>query len=130
MARCQKLRRKKRTVCAGDLDTLIDIQCRALDDGFDDPEETESFTTVDSPWAMVETLRGVFVVDSVNGGDIEATHRFTIRFPDTVTTGENWVLANNKRYRILDQQNFEERNEWLQILCTERGAVGMEAADA
>ena len=129
MPRCQKIRRKKRSVCIGDLDTEIAIQTRSLDDSLDG-QETEIFTTVFTAFAMMETLRGVFVVDQVSGGDIEATHAWTIRFPDEVVTGENWILVNSKRFRILDQENLEERNDWLKLLCTSRGSVDREAASA
>lgn len=129
MPRCVKLKRKHRQVCVGDLDTSIDIQGRSLDDDIDSVE-VEGFTTLFSPWAMVETLRGVFVVDGVNGGDIEATHRFTIRFPDSVISGENWILSKNQRYRILDQEDYEERGEFLAILCTKRGVDTQGASDA
>lgn len=130
MAICVKIRKKNRAVCAGDLNTLIGIQSRSLGDGFDDTEETEEFTTIFSPFAMLQTLRGVFVVDSVNGGDIEATHSFIIRFPETPISGENWILLNNKRLRILDQENLEEKNEWLKLLCTDRGDASKEASSA
>lgn len=130
MAICVRMRKKNRAVCAGDLDTLIDIQSRTLGDGFDDTEETEEFTTIFSPFAMLQTLRGVFVVGSVNGGDIEATHSFIIRFPETPISGENWILLNNKRLRILDQENLEEKNEWLKLLCTDRGDASKEASSA
>jgi head-tail adaptor len=120
VAKCQKLQRKNRKVCRGDLDTEIIVQTRATDTALND-NETQQFTTLISTDAMVETLRGVFVVDQVNGGDQEATHRFTIDFPDKEVSGENWVLSKSKRYRILDQQDYEESGEFLALMCTERG---------
>lgn len=130
MPKCVKIRRKHRQICIGDLDKVIDIQTRSLDDGFTVETETEKFTTIFSPWSMLETVKGIFIVDEVNGGDIEATHRFTIRFPDQTISGENWILFKNKRYSILDQQNFEELDEFLQLLCIEKGSKDRNAASA
>jgi len=130
MPKCVKIRRKHRQICIGDLDKIIDIQNRSLDDGFDNDTELEEFTTFLSPWSMLETVKGIFVVDEVNGGDIEVTHRFTIRFPDDAITGENWILFKEKRYSILSQQNFEELDEFLQLLCVEKGSKDRKAASA
>ena len=129
MPRCIKLKRKKTQVCIGDLDQVVAIQSRALSTGFNSGESA-TYTTVFSPWAMVETLKDIFIIDAVTGDEVEATHRFTIRFPDINVSGERWVLFDSKRYRIAGQTNLEERSEFLQLLCTQRGADDKEAANA
>jgi len=130
MPKCVKIRRKHRQICIGDLDKVIAIQDRSLDDGFDSETEVEEFTTLFSPWSMLETVKGIFVVDEVNGGDIEVTHRFTIRFPEEAITGEKWILFSDQRYSILSQENFEELSEFLQLLCVKKGSINRNAASA
>lgn len=130
MPKCEKIRRKHRQICIGDLDKFIEIQTRSLDDSLNTEAETEAFTTVLSLDSMLETVKGIFVVDLVNGGDIEATHRFTIRLPDIAISGENWILFKEKRYSILNQENFEELDEFLQLLCVQKGSTSRNAASA
>ena len=129
MPRCVKIRGKRRLVCIGDLDRTIAIQSRAAADGYDDGEDF-TFTTVFSPMAMLETLKNVFVVDLVNGNDIEATHGFSIVFPSQEISSDLWVLFNSQRYRIVGQENLDERSDFLRLLCTQRGSTTREAADA
>lgn len=130
MSKCVKLRRKKTQVCIGDLDTLIDIRTRSVDKSFGS-KEGMTFTTVFSPWAMVETPKDLFIIDDVaTGREEQVTHRFTIRFPDQTVSAANWVRVGTTLYRILGQLNFENRGEFLQIPCTERGAQDKEASNA
>lgn len=129
MPRCQKIKAKRRQVCIGDLDRIIAIQTRGSDDSFE-AEESFTFTTVFSPFAMLETLKDVFIIDKVTGGDKQVTHAFTIIFPSQDVSGENWVFFNSTRYKILGQENLDERSEFLKLLCAVRGADDREAANA
>lgn len=129
MPKCIKIKRKHRQVCIGDLDEQIAIQTRASDDSFS-ADESFTFTTVLTPWAMVETLNNVFIVDEVTASDVQATHAFTIRVPSINISGEFWVLFKSKRYRIIDQVDLEERGEFLKLMCAVRGSNTRKAADA
>ena len=129
MPKCIKLKRKHRQVCIGDMDEIIAIQTRTADNSFG-AEESFTFNTTFSPFSMVETLKDVFIVDDVTGGDIQVTHGFTIRVPDDDVSGEFWVLFKDKRYRILGQEDLDERGEFLKLLCAVRGSDTKAAADA
>jgi len=129
MPKCIKLKRKHRQVCIGDRNEQIDLQTRASNNEFS-AKESFTFTTVLTPWAMVETLKNEFILDEVTGGDVQATHAFTIIVPSIAISGEFWVLFKSKRYRVLDQVDFEERGEYLKLMCTVRGSVTKAAADA
>ena len=129
MPTCVKIRGKRRQVCIGDLDKIIAIQSRATANAFDTGEDF-AFTTVFSPHAMIETLKNVFVIDEANSTEIEATHGFTIIFPSQTVSGALWVNFNSKRYRIVGQENLDERDEFLRLLCTQRGSDTREAANA
>ena len=130
MPKCVKIRRKKRQVCIGDLDTEITIRTRDLDDSIDSTDEVLSFTTVLTAWAMVETLKDVFIVDEVTGGDQPVSHRIVIRVPDITIDAANWVNFGSENYRILGQTDYDERGEFLELMCTVRGDDDREAADA
>lgn len=130
MPKCTRIRRKHRKVCIGDLDNQINVVRRSLSKGMDSKEEAVFVPVLANAWAKIETLRGVFVVDQVNGGDQEATHRFTIVFPEGIEiSGELWVQFDGKNYRILDQDDFEERHEFLDLMCTVRGDQTKDAAN-
>lgn len=125
---CKKIRRKSRSVCIGDMNTLIKLQNRNITPPlFGDPDFDEEFTDVAEVWAMVNTVSGKTVFDGVNT-DINVTHEIYIYYDATVTA-ETWVELNGKRLDIVPNgvENLEERDEFLKLTCTERGANTIEA---
>jgi len=129
MPRCVRLKRKHRKICIGDLNNVIDLQERTLTAPSSGVDATETFI-VDTPdvWAKIETVNGETIFDGTNT-DINVTHRITIRFLPGITA-ETWVLFNGERLDILDVQNFEERDEWLLLKCTNRGTTANAANEA
>ena len=120
MPTCVKIRGKRRQLCIGDLDRLIEIQIRGItapkNNNFD---YDESFLTSLQVFAMVETSRGVAIFDATN---IERllTHLFYIRFQPDLDIN-TWVNYNNVRYDILDVENLDERSEYILLRTTNRG---------
>jgi SPP1 family predicted phage head-tail adaptor len=118
--RCQKIRRSKRQVCVGDLDTEIILQDRAIqgvttaDVNFD-----ETFTPTATVWAMIETVAGATVFDSTNT-EVALTHRIYIRFDATVTA-ETWVEIYSDKYDIVTVENLDRRSEFMRLNCVIRG---------
>jgi SPP1 family predicted phage head-tail adaptor len=71
-------------------------------------------------WSAIKTTNGKIALDGV-GQDVNITHEFFIRFDDRVTS-ENFIQDEaGRRYRIVSVENYEERNEYLRLLTTERG---------
>ncbi len=127
MSRCTKIRRKKRKICIGDLDTEIILQNRVLTEPlFDSVDFDETFSTAATVLAMVNTVSGKTFFDGVNT-DINITHQIGIRFDATVTA-ETWIELNGNRIDILDVDNLEERGEWLILICVDRGLITKDAS--
>ncbi len=126
MPRCIKIRRKKRKICIGDLDTEIILQNRVLTEPlFDSVDFDETFNPVATVLAMVNTVSGKTFFDGVNT-DVNITHEIGIRFDATVTT-ETWIELNGNRIDILDVNNLEERGEWMLLTCVDRGSTSKNA---
>jgi SPP1 family predicted phage head-tail adaptor len=127
MASCKKLRRKKRQICLGDLDTQIILQNRVLTAPlFGTPDFDETFTTTDTVWAMVNTVSGKTFFDNTGVGT-NITHSVGIVF-DSSVTAETWIELDGNRLDILQKENLDERGEWLILTCVDRGAVAKNAS--
>lgn len=128
MAVCVTLSRKKRRPCIGDLEDLIILQDRDLTAVNMGVDATETFTEIETVYAKIETVRGLVIFDGVNT-ETNATHIFTIEFLAGITA-ETWVEFELRRFDILTPQDFEERHEFLELVCAERGAITNRAVDA
>lgn len=129
MAICSKIRRKKRQVCVGDLNTEIILQDRAITEPlFGDPDFDENFTDTATVWAAVNTVDGKTFFDGVST-DTNITHEIFIRYDATVTA-ETWIELGGQRIDILRVQNLEERNQFMKLICSDRGATSAEASKA
>lgn len=124
------LRRKHRTLCVGDLKDQIILHNRNIEEPvFGEVDATEDFNPIKSVWASVKTVSGKTFFSDVHG-DIAVTHEISIRYRDDVSA-ETWIeLGSGTRLKIVNTQNLEERNEWLVLLCSERGDKGLSAAQA
>ena len=122
MPKCSKIRRKKRQVCVGDLDTEITLQNRAITPPvFGSVDFTETFTDDGTIFAMVNTIDGKTFFDGVNTETV-ITHEIYIRFDSTVTS-ETWVELNIRRIDILRVENLDERSEYMKLTCVDRGQI-------
>ena len=120
MAKCQFIKRRHRKLCIGDLNTLIKLQSRSITEPlFGGTDFDEDFVDTGEVWAKVETVSGKTIFDGV-GSDIVVTHMITIRF-DSSVSNETWIELDGKRIDILNFEDWEERHEFLLLLCTNRG---------
>jgi SPP1 family predicted phage head-tail adaptor len=70
-------------------------------------------------WAAIETINGKITFDSV-GQDEVATHAFYIRFCD-VSSQKFVETSDGRKFRIINAEDYEERHEYVRLLCTDRG---------
>lgn len=129
MPRCQKIRRKKRQVCIGDLDTEIVLQDRQITEPlFGSPDFGEAFTATATVWAAVNTVSGKTYFDGVST-DINITHEILIRYDASVTT-ETWVSLGGRRIDILHAEDLDERGQFMKLLCSDSGVNSAAASKA
>jgi len=117
---CQRIKVKKKLVCAGDLSHRITIQTRdikAPSDGVDFNYDERAFIQT---WAMIETVNGLEDFDNINVAQ-NITHRFYIRFLAGLTEQE-WIIFKDRRYDILDIVNINEEDEFMKLECTNKGS--------
>jgi len=129
MAACDTKKRKDLRICSGDMDKLITVFIRSIlpPDG-DSVDFNEEFIEQRNIKAMVETTRGEAIFDGSNVlGDV--THKFTVRWQPNITF-ENFITFNNKRYKIVDVENQNERNQFYVIRANDRGDSSLEVNKA
>ncbi len=125
MAKCEKIRGKKRKVCIGDMNKLIDIQVRTLEPPSTAFDYDINLTTIDQVFAMIHTASGAISGEAFfDGSNVErfVTHMIYIRFRTDVTA-ETWIKFNDEFYDILNVENLDENNEFLLLKCNVRGSV-------
>lgn len=128
MAKCVKIKRKRRQLCIGDLDTEIVLQDRKIIAPTTTVDFSENFTEAAIVWAKMDTGRGKTAFDD-SEIETDITHEFSIRYLDGITA-ETWILFENRRFDIIDVEDMEERHEWLVLRCSERGPDSLAVNDA
>ena len=118
MAVCKKIRRSKRSPCVGDLRDEIIIHDRDITPPlFNTAEQTQAYTNSLTVWASVNTVRGKEIFSGTQLVGVK-THNILIRFLDTrEITQENVVEFKGNYFDVLEVQNFEGRDEWLELSC-------------
>lgn len=120
MTRCIHVAGKRRVICAGDLNKRITLQNRAIVPPiFGSSDFSESFDAGNDRWAAIKTVKGKTIFDGLNQRDREVTHEVFIRYDSTVTA-ETWISYNSRRFDIIDVEDFEERHEFMRLLCTDK----------
>lgn len=118
MPKCQKMQRKKRSACVGDLrDEVIlwdrDIKAPA----FGSAQQTQTYSNNLTVWASISTVRGKEIFNGTQLVGVK-THNIIIRFDSgRDITEENVVEFKGNYYDVLEVQNLEERDEWLELGC-------------
>lgn len=118
MARCSRVRLKKRRYCSGDLTKRITIQDRDWSATNIGQTGEEVFSNGRKVWAGVTTLTGATVFDGVN--DQVASHDFIIRFRTDINA-EDWILWRSERYDILRSEDVDGLHEFMKLRCNLRG---------
>lgn len=137
MSVCAYKRFKKTKLCTSDLSHRIEIQSRVVGGvPFGVTEPVAVFTTLHTVWAAIESVGGirsaggVQYFNKVNTAD-SPTDFFYVRYEAAISgleVSNNFILFNNKRFRILSIENIGRDNSTLVIQCTDRGEEGKEAA--
>lgn len=80
-------------------------------------ERTESFAKYANAWARIEPLNGRELEHArqING---EISHRVTIRYNSNVAV-KHRVVYDSRNFEINAVINPDERNRYLQLMCTE-----------
>jgi head-tail adaptor len=134
---CKRKRFIKTEICIGDLRNQIEIQERSLlAAGFDDNEPTESFTTIATVFAGIKTATNAnFNTALFNGVSLDqvTTHTFTISYDPTLKNlenGNNFILFNDRRFKILRRSINDENDIFIDLFCSERGLSSQSASEA
>ncbi len=86
----------------------------------------ESFVTVATVWAYIETKGGDTFFDGTNivkSKDIHFVIRFIsslLRFKTDITQ-EYWIEYNGNRFDITTVESYDERQDWMKLVCNIRG---------
>lgn len=137
MRNCDIKRIKATKLCRGDLKHLVEIQSRTLDpSGFDTNQPVETFTTIRQQWVAIETVsgvrHGVAKFARVNILD-DSTHLFWCFWDadlPAIENRNNFILHDNRRFKVLKIDNINELNTVVAIQTTERGDNTEEASKA
>lgn len=131
MPTLSRLKRARRRVCIGDLDSRVRVLHRSqvppvsgsVDAAFDfQPVATDGYV-----WARVETVGGKTVFDGV-ANDRRVTHEVTIRKLAGVTS-ESWVLTEaGERLDVVLAEDLDGRGEFLLLRCDARGSAAKAAS--
>ena len=117
---CDFIKSKPASICIGDLSSKIILQLRAITSPTGESVDfTETFTTAETVWARVDTVRGETVFDGTNT-ERDVTHRFYIRFISGITA-ETWIEWNDIKFDILDVENLQENDEFYLLRAAKRG---------
>lgn len=125
----QLQRARLRKVPIGDMRTPVKIhqaQILAPTAGVDMGRE---IAPVVEPWfCKVTTVTGVTLFDSSNIEQI-ITHDFQGRFNQDIS--RDMVIEHKGNYfRIISAENFEDKDQFMRLRCTERGAIAKEVNQA
>lgn len=124
MPKCQTIKRKRRNVCIGDLDSLITLENRDIQSpDFDTVDFDELFSAPNPPvWALLETVRGKTFFDGAST-EQDITHYVYINF-DVTVTAETWVkFEDGRRLDILRVENLDERSDYMLLHCQDKGST-------
>ena len=124
MPTLERLKRRRRRVCIGDLDSRVQIHHRSqvppvagsVDAAFAfQPVSGDGYV-----WARVETAGGRTVFDGV-AADRRVTHTVTIRKLAGVGSSSWVLLADGTRLDVVLAEALDERGEFVLLHCDARG---------
>lgn len=125
MTECKKIRIYHRSLCAGDLDRKIAIKTRTTPGMTTSAGIDQDFDTTNSVWSALKTTKGRSMFYTTNL-DKAVSHVFYIRYIDGLTQ-ESWIDYGGELYDIIDIDNYDERDEWMALMCNVRGEDDVEA---
>jgi len=122
---CKRVNIYKKNICIGDLNKQIQIDIKSLTAPETNFDYGQSFSGTKTVWAAVQTTNGVEIFDGVNIVGT-ASHLFYIRYDSDITFA-NYLEYSNEKYKILETENLNQRNEFLLLKCVLRGNESYEA---
>jgi SPP1 family predicted phage head-tail adaptor len=97
---------------------------------FGDTNYTEDFDRkVKEIWAAIKTVTGKVIFDGVST-DISISHEIFIRWDSGITSENGIELSDGRLLDIINVEDFEERQEFLRLMCSIRGDKTLEASHA
>lgn len=125
MPSLERMKRKRRRVCIGDLDSRVRVLHRSqvppVSGSADAAFAFQSVALDGYVWAMIETSGGRTVFDGV-ANDRRVTHVVTIRNLSGVTSASWVLLEDGTRLDVVLAEGLDERGEFIRLLCDARGS--------
>ncbi len=125
---CKSVRNPKKMHCLADFRhfiSIIDAEISPAENSY----EVDNTDIVLSIKAKVKTLSQFQVMNGINIGS-DATHRFTIRYTNTVIEKNFMILFHGDLYRIESSINENEDNLFIVIDANKRGKANIGASQA
>lgn len=127
MPKCIRIKKKSRKVCIGDMRDEIILKNRTITTPrAGSVDFTETFGDEREVAALIETKDGLETFDGVNL-ITTVSHAITIRFIEGITE-ETWVEFKGRNFDIVNVINLDERDQFLKLLCNERGSEKVRVA--
>lgn len=122
MARCTKLRKRKRQYCSGELRDRVKLHDRQIT-GIG-PGSTGNFGESLSDPAPVPAAVNTSSGRAIFGGtdtEVLVTHVIAIRYDPAVSQGRTYVEFDDRYLDIARVEDLDERHQWMHLYCIERG---------
>ena len=129
MSERQLQRARFRKVPVGDMRTPVIIHQAEILAPTVGVDLGRTITNIIEPWwCKVTTVSGVYIFDSSNIEQV-ITHDFQGRYQSGIDR-DMVIEWSGEYYKIISVENFENRNEFLRLRCTIRGAISSEVNHA
>lgn len=112
-------------LCVGDLQFYITIQTRILTSPTD-IDIIETYTKLADVWASVTTKAITAPMSKTNTNE-DITHFFYIRYRTDITI-DNWILLDNKRYKIVAVKDIDFFKNFLEMRCIFKGDISEDSS--
>lgn len=123
------IRRRYRQITIGDMKDRITLHNRSIvEPDLAEYDFKEDFSPSKEVWASINTTTGKTLFTGVNV-DVAITHEVHIRY-DPCVTSETWLEHESVLLDIAHVEDFEERHEFMSLLCVERGPKSVPSAQA
>lgn len=116
-------RRPLKKISIGDMRTPVGIYHASLvtSNGVDPVRKLDA---VIEPWfCSVETINGEIMFGESNIEEA-VTHVFKGRYLESITV-DHMVAYDGRLFRIINTNNYEARDEYLELVCSERGSSNL-----
>jgi SPP1 family predicted phage head-tail adaptor len=122
MTRCRTIQPNITKICAADFNRKITLQYPvSVPNNNPNQNAGSSFQDIKTCWAMVKTIVNADFVNDTNVNQ-SVTADFYIRFdPNLVLSKSLYILFEGVKYKVVNIDNVDLRNELTRIRAIERG---------